>query len=58
MLALETALFASPRPRLHLLGLSSLITTASLLLIAPLLLLRPLRRAALAAATRAGLKRV
>ena len=58
LLALETALYFNPRPRLHLLGLGSLITTASLLLIVPPLLLRPLRRAALAAATRAGLKRV
>ncbi len=58
LLALETALYFNPRPRLHLLGLGSLITTASLLVIIPPLLLRPLRRAALSAATRAGLKRV
>jgi len=58
LFALETALCLSPRPRLHLLGLGSLITTASLLLIVPPLLLRPLRRAALAAANRAGLKRI
>lgn len=58
LFALETGLLLSPRPLWQQLGLGSLIATASLVLLTPLLLLRPLRRAALTAATRVGLKRV
>ncbi len=55
MLALETALLLSDRPLWQTLGAASLALTVAMLLLAPLLLLRPLRRAALAAAARAGL---
>lgn len=58
LFALETALLLSPRPRWHLLGLGSLVTTVGLALIIPPLLFRRLRRAVQAAAARVGLKRV
>ena len=54
LLALETALLVSANARWQLIGASSLAVTILMLLLVPWLLQRPLRRAARAAALRAG----